>query len=437
MPSPLVANNVLYAQAGGVTAVINASAAAVIETVRQHPATFGRLYAAINGIQGVLEEALVDLTEIEPSLIERLKAQPGAAFQACRFDLDSLEHNPEQYQRVLAVFKHYQIGYFFYNGGNGSMVTAQKVADYCTQQGHPVICIGIAKTIDNDLALSHCSPGFGSAAKYLATSFIEATLDIRSMHATSTQFFIMEAMGRNVGWLTLAAGLVKDVIPDAPLLLLPAEKPFRPQAFLNRLDQLIAQHGYCVCMVSEGLQDEQGQYLNVASVEHTLERDYTQLGGVGQHLAKLVAAHLNSKTHCAIPDYLQRSASHCVSQTDWQMAYQAGEAAVLAALQGEHGVLPVVKQTSQTPFAWEFINVKLQEVANLELRVPDAYLSADGMDISPAGLAYLRPLIQGERPLAFKNGLPDIAPLYFAPLPKKLLPYQALKTKPLHEPIHK
>lgn len=421
------AKNVLYAQAGGVSAVINASAAAVIETVQKHPETFGKTYAAINGIKGVLEEEMVDLSEIDLATLDKLKYQPGAAFKACRFDLDPLEHNPQQYQRVLEVFKHYDIGYFFYNGGNGSMVTAQKVSDYCCEQGHEVICIGVAKTIDNDLALSHCSPGYGSAAKYLATSFIEATIDILSMHDTSTKFFVMEAMGRNVGWLTLAAGLVKEVIPDAPLLLLPAERPFQREAFLKRLEQLVDEKGYCVCMVSEGLQDENGNYVNITAVEHTIEQDYTQLGGVGQVIAKIAADHLDCKTHCAIPDYLQRSASHCVSLTDWEIAYGAGEAAVLAALEGEHGTLPVVVKTSDTPFNWTFESVSLQEVANLELRVPDEFISEDGMDISEAGLHYLRPLIQGEHRPDYRNGLPEISPIDFTPVEPCLSVFKAVK----------
>lgn len=421
------AKNVLYAQAGGVTAVINASAAAVIETVQHYPQIFGKTYAAINGIKGVLEEELIDLTDISSTVIEQLKYQPGAVFHACRFDLDPLEHNPGQYERVLEVFKHYEIGYFFYNGGNGSMVTAQKVSDYCRKHGHEVICIGVAKTIDNDLALSHCSPGFGSAAKYLATSFIEATLDIRSMHETSTKFFVMEAMGRNVGWLTMAAGLVKQVIPDAPLLLLPAERPFKHEAFLQRLNELIEQQGYCVCMVSEGLQDEVGNYLNITAVEHTVEQDYTQLGGVGEVIAKIAADHLDCKTHCAIPDYLQRSASHCVSKTDWEMAYGAGKASVMAAIKGEHGTLPLVVKTNDAPFAWDYHSVDLQKVANLELRVPDEFICCDGMDISQAGLDYLLPLIQGENSAPFKNGLPAVTPIHFDRVPHALKRFSVVK----------
>lgn len=419
--------NILYAQAGGVTSVINVSAAAVLETIQANPDAFGKTYAAINGIKGVLEEELVDLTNVSSETIERLKYQPGAAFKACRFDLDPLDHNPEQYQRVLEVFKTYDIGYFLYNGGNGSMVTAQKVSDYCCQHGHEVHCVGVAKTIDNDLDISHCSPGFGSAAKYIATSFLEATLDIISMHETSSKFFVMEMMGRNAGWLTAAAGLVKDVIPDVPLIVLPAERPFDEKAFFEKIDYLIATKGYCVCAVSEGLTDQNGEYLTIANIEHTHERDYVQLGGVGSTLAHLVGQHLNSKTHCAIPDYCQRSASHMVSKTDWHLAYDAGKAAVEAAIRGEHGVLPIVKKLSDKPFEYRFETIELAEVANLEKRVPDHFITEDGMDVTEEALQYLRPLIQGERALPFKDGLPNLPIIEFEPVKKQLSEFLAIK----------
>lgn len=419
--------NVLYAQAGGVSAVINASAAGVIEKVREHKGTFGKTYAAINGIQGVLEEALIDITDMSDADLERLKRLPGAAFKACRFDLGTEESRPDQYQRVLDVFVAYDIGYFFYNGGNGSMVTAQKVADYCASKGHPVTCIGIAKTIDNDLAFSHCSPGFGSAAKYLATSFYEASLDIYSMQVTSTKFFVMEAMGRNVGWLSLAPGLVKQAMPELPLIILPAERKFNEQKFLDKVEQTISEHGYCVCSASEGIQNEQGEFISVAAQEHALGQVFTQLGGVAANLARLTASKLNIKTHSATPDYLQRSASHLVSLTDWQIAYDAGAASVQAALDGEHGVLPVIVKTSDAPFSWGFKNVELQSVADLEQTVPDSFITEDGFGITQEALDYLNPLVQGERPCAFKNGLPDIHPIEFKTLAPKLPYFDATK----------
>ncbi|WP_044409847.1 6-phosphofructokinase [Thiomicrospira microaerophila] len=414
------ANNVLYAQAGGVSAVINASAAAVFETVKQHPGVFGKTYAALNGIKGLLDEALVDIDLLNTPEIERLKHLPGAAFQACRFDLESEAARPDQYARILAIFSHYQIGYFFYNGGNGSMLTAQKVADYCCRHGHPVTCIGVAKTIDNDLALSHCSPGFGSAAKYLATSFFEATLDIQSMHPTSTRFFVLETMGRNTGWLSLAPALVKQALPDLPLIILPAERPFQRAAFLNKVAQLIEQKGYCVCAVSEGIKNEEGQYISVEGIEHAHGHTFTQLGGVGEKLGHLVAKALGVKTHSANPDYLQRSASHLISLTDWQMAYGAGEAAVKAALRGEQGVLPIIIKTSDAPFSYTFESVALDTVAELEKTVPDAFITEDGMGVTQAGIDYLLPLIQGEYPIPFKNGMADISPLKLNTLPKQL-----------------
>ena len=421
------AKNVLYAQAGGVSAVINASAAAVIETVIDNPDKFGKMYGAFNGIKGVLEENLVDLSDIEELTIEAIKSQPGAVFRACRFDLEPLSKNKAQYDRVLEVFKAYEIGYFFYNGGNGSMVTAQKVADYCCEMGHPVICVGVAKTIDNDLDLSHCSPGFGSAAKYIATSFLEATLDIISMHETSTKFFIMETMGRNAGWLTIAAGLVKDVIPDIPIVILPPERVFDEKAFIAKVEKMIEEKGYCVCAVSEGIQDKNGNYVTIASIEHTIEKDYTNLGGVGHTLAHLVSDKYGIKTHCAIPDYLQRSASHMVSKVDWQMAYGAGRAAVFAAMNGQHGVLPIIEKTHDNPFEWTYSNVQLEAVADLEKLVPDEYLTEDGMDVTEAGLDYLRPLIQGHRFVPYRGGLPSFAVIKFDSVEKQLPEFVAIK----------
>jgi len=419
--------NVLYAQAGGPTAVINASAIGVIEMTKRHPETFGRIYAAINGIKGVLEETLTDVTQLTECISDCLRDQPGAAFQACRFDLDPVEDNPAQYERVLDVLKTYDIGYFFYNGGNGSMVTAQKVADYCSERGHPVVCIGVPKTIDNDLALSHCSPGYGSAAKYLATSLLEATIDLYSMHNTSTKFFAIEAMGRNVGWLAMAGGLLKSHCPDVPLIVLPAERTFNREKFLAKVDHFFKTKGYCTCIVSEGIKDEQGNYITIENIEHTHLKDYVQLGGVAHTLAKIVANEFNCKTHSAVPDYMQRAASHLVSETDWEMAYRAGKAAVQAAMDGEHGVLPVIEVIDTNPLVWRYKNVDLMEVADLELTVPDEFISEDGMDVTQAAIDYILPLIKGEKSVPFVNGLPDLHPLKFEYVSKQLPKFVAVK----------
>ncbi len=422
-----MSKNIIYAQSGGVTAVINVSAYGVFEEIKKHPTVFGKTYAAINGIAGVLEENLIDIDATPQTELDKLTSLPGAAFESCRFDLEPLEKNPAQYERVLAVFKTYDIGYFFYNGGNGSMVTAQKVADYCTQQGHPVTCIGIAKTIDNDLAISHCSPGFGSAAKFIAASLTEATMDILSMHKTSTRFLVMETMGRDVGWLALAGGLVKQVLPDTPLIVLISEQPFDQHKFMNRVTQLIQEYGYCVCVVSEGLRHSSGDYLSTKNIEHTFSKDYVQLGGVGHTLASWVADKLHVKSHSILPDYLQRSASHFVSKTDWTMALEAGKQAVKAAVNNEHGTLPIIKKIHDTPFEWSFENIPLDRVANLDKNVPNKFFNPETFSLTPAAEAYLLPLIQGEKPMDFKNGLP-LFDLFKGSQPPKLLPrYTALK----------
>jgi len=416
--------NVIYAQAGGVTAVINVSAYGVFQTIKQHPDTFGKTYAAINGIAGVLQEDLIDIDALSDEELTKLKHLPGAAFESCRFDLESLASNPEQYQRVLSVFKAYDIGYFFYNGGNGSMVTAQKVADYCTQRGHAVICIGVAKTIDNDLALSHCSPGFASAAKYIAASLAQASLDIRSMYQTSTKFLIMETMGRNTGWLALAGGLVKEILPETPLIVLPAESVFNQANFIKQVQQMIVDEGYCICVVSEGIKNADGDHVCYANIEHTPEKDYYQLGGVGAYLSQVIANELAIKTHAITPDYLQRSATHLVSKVDWEMAYQAGVASVEAAVKGQHGTLPIIKQTNTNPFTWQFQSISLTKVANMDKIVPNHFINTTDNSITQAAINYLMPLIQGEVSIPFKNGLPDLKPLINTPIKRKLLTFR-------------
>lgn len=415
-----MSNNVIYAQAGGVTSVINVSAYALFQMIKKYPTIFGKTYAALNGIAGVLEENLVDIDLIADNQLAKLKYLPGAAFDACRFDLESLEHNPAQYIRVLEVFKAYDIGYFFYNGGNGSMVTAKKVADYCCQQGHKVICVGVAKTIDNDLAISHCSPGFGSAAKYIATSLAQASLDIKSMHKTSTKFLVMETMGRDTGWLALSGGLVKHFLPDIPLMVLPAESPFKQASFLTKVKQLIAEAGYCVCVASEGIKDEQGEYLSFKSIEYTTEKNYYQLGGAGNALANLISDKLKVKTHAIIPDYLQRSATHLVSKTDWDIAYQAGEASVLASMNNGHGTLPIIEKIKDSPFQWQFKNVDLITVASMDKTVPDEFINIQDYAITQQAVDYLLPLIQGQVKPPYKNGILDLTPLNIKTVEKTL-----------------
>ncbi len=415
--------NALYAQAGGVSAVINTSMAAVIETVRAHPDTFGTLFGARNGILGVLREDLVNLSALSDWELQRLKQLPGGALQACRFDLDPIEENPAQYERVFQVLKAWNIRYFFYNGGNGSMLTAQKVADYCAEHGHELNVIGVAKTIDNDLALTHCSPGYGSTAKFFATSLLEAALDLRAMYPTSTKIFLMEAMGRHTGWIALSAALVQDRLPDLPLLILFPERVFDYAQTLTRIRQCIAEYGYCVVIVGEGIKTANGQFYAVArpNREHM---GWSQMGGAAIKLADELRRDLDTKIHAAVPDYLQRSAAHLVSRVDWTLAYDAGKASVEAAVRGEAGVLPIVVKTGENPFEWRFESCPLEKIADLEKTVPDEFITDDGYGATEAGKAYVRELIQGEHPIHWRDGLPDLYPLHLAALPRRLPDWQ-------------
>lgn len=419
---PSLPTNALYAQAGGVTAVINTSMAAVIETCRLFPDVFGKLYGARNGILGVLHEDLVDLSSTDTDTLDQLMHLPGGALQACRFDLDPIEENPAQYERVYQVLKAHNIGVFFYNGGNGSMLTAQKVADYCAAKGHALQVIGIPKTIDNDMTHTHCSPGYGSAAKYVASSLLEAALDLRAMYPTSTKVFLMETMGRHTGWLALAGSLVLDQLPDLPLLTLFPERPFHYEDFLARVQAHIAQSGYCVVVVGEGIKTPDGNFYAVArpNREHM---SWSQMGGAACKLADELRRDLDTKIHVAIPDYLQRAAAHMVSLTDWEMAYEVGKAAVRAAVQGEHGKLPAIVKTLDEPFDWTTELVPFEQVADEERPVPDSFITADGYHVTHQALAYLRPLVAGERPLNWHHGLPDLKPVTFPPVTKRLPDY--------------
>ncbi len=416
---PSSSTNILYAQAGGVTPVINTSLAAVIETARRWPERFGRIYGARNGILGVLQEALLELTDADSDTLTRLKRLPGGALQACRFDLDPFDRNPAQYERVYQVLKAHDIGVFLYNGGNGSMLTAQKVADYCAERGHTLQVIGIPKTIDNDLALSHCSPGYGSAAKFFATSLLEAVLDLRAMYPTSTKVFVMEAMGRHTGWIALSAALILEQLPETPLLILFPERAFVYEDLLDRVKDAIAEHGYCVVVVAEGIKTPDGEFFAVArsNSEHA---EWSQMGGAAIKLADWLRRDLDTKVHVAVPDYLQRSAAHLVSLTDWEMAYDTGRAAVEAAVDGHSGVLPVIRKVADAPFEWDMTLVDFAAVAEAEQTVPDGFISADGYHATEVALGYLRPLVAGERPMLWHHGLPELRPVSFPSLRKKL-----------------
>jgi 6-phosphofructokinase 1 len=412
--------NAFYAQSGGVTAVINASACGVIETVRKHSDKIGKLYAGKDGILGALTEELIDTTFETPEAIRALRHTPSGAFGSARYKLKGLEQNRAEYERLIEVFRAHNIRYFFYNGGGDSQDTAWKVSQIGEQLGYPVTCVGVPKTVDNDLPHTDCCPGFGSVAKYVATSIREAGFDVASMARTSTKVFILEVMGRHAGWITAACGLASEKTGQPPHLLLFPEIPFREADFLARVDQCVKQNGYCVIGVSEGIQDEQGRFLSESGLKDAF--GHAQLGGVAPVLANLIREKLGYKYHWAVADYLQRAARHIASKTDVAQAYAMGKAAVELALKGQNAVMPTVVRISHSPYKWKVGSVPLSEVANQEKMVPRHFITPDGYGITSVCRRYLEPLIEGEDHPPYKKGLPDYVTL------KKKLVKKKLKT---------
>jgi ATP-dependent phosphofructokinase / diphosphate-dependent phosphofructokinase len=415
--------NVLYAQSGGVTAVINASACGVIETARAHPETFGRVFAARDGILGVLREELIDLDRESEETIAGLRHTPGGAFGSCRFDLGDPDAEPAQYRRLVEVFRAHDIGYFFYNGGGGSMDTALKVARIADEMGYPIASIGVPKTIDNDLACTDTSPGFGSAAKFIATVVREASLDVESMARSGTKVFVMEVMGRHAGWLAAAAALAEQAEGCPPMLILFAEVPFDKAGFLQRLEAMIEAHGYCVVVASEGLKGPDGRLLSVAQAHEVYA--YTQLGGVAPMLAREIREATGLKVHWAVADYIQRAARHIASRVDVEQAYAMGEAAVRFAVEGHTGFMPVVRRVAEDPYRWVPDRVPLERVANIEDGLPREYISEDGYRITEACRRHLRPLIEGEDYPPYEDGLPCYVRIRGELLEKKLPAFES------------
>jgi 6-phosphofructokinase 1 len=414
----MAGRNAFYAQSGGVTAVINASACGLLETARRHSAEIGKVLAGRNGIIGALTEDLID-TSVEPgSAIAALKHTPGAAFGSCRYKLGSIQDHRSQYERLIEVFRAHDIGFFFYNGGGDSQDTAHKVSQLGAELGYPIICIGIPKTMDNDLPITDCSPGFGSVAKYVATSLREAALDLTAMSRTSTKVFTLEVMGRHAGWTTAAAALAAEREGDAPHILLFPEVVFDEQRFLAKVEESLAHHDQCVIAVSEGLKGPDGKFLSESGFKDSF--GHAQLGGVAPHISNLIAGKLGSKCHWAVPDYLMRSARHIASATDLEQAYAVGCAAVDFALAAQNAVMPAIRRLSDEPYRWDIIAAPLPEVANQEKLMPAEFIRADGFGITEAARRYLAPLVVGEAYPPFKNGLPDYVRLQNAAVPKKL-----------------
>jgi 6-phosphofructokinase 1 len=411
----------LYAQSGGVTAVINATAAAVIETCRRHRIT---VYAARNGILGALREDLIDTTRDTPAAIAALKHTPGGAFGSCRVKLKSLEDDRARYERLIEVFRAHEIRWFLYNGGNDSADTALKLSKLGKASGYDIRCIGVPKTVDNDLAVTDCCPGFGSVAKYTAVSLRECALDVMSMMDTSTKVFVMEVMGRHAGWIAASAGLAGAGRDDAPHIILFPELEFDQEKFLARVRETVDRAGCCVVAASEGIKYADGKFVADAHAG-TDAFGHTQLGGVAPALAGLIRGKLGLKTHWALPDYLQRSARHIASKTDLEQAIAVGKAAVELALAGENAVMPVIRRTSDSPYRWRIDTARLDQIANREKKLPKSFIAKDGFHITAAARKYLSPLIRGEAPPPYgKDGLPQYVTLKNVAVGRKLPPFE-------------
>jgi ATP-dependent phosphofructokinase / diphosphate-dependent phosphofructokinase len=409
--------NAFYAQSGGVTAVINASAAGVIETARKHRKHIGKVYAGRNGIIGALTEDLIDTSREPPAAIRALKHTPGGAFGSARYKLKGVEKGGHEYERLIEVFKAHDIGYFFYNGGNDSADTCLKVSQISATLGYPIVAVHVPKTVDNDLPITDCCPGFGSVAKYVATSMREAGLDIESMAKTSTKVFILEVMGRHAGWITAATGLAQSKVGEAPQVLLFPEIAFDEEAFLARVEDSVRLNGYCAVGVSEGVQDKDGKFLAESGLKDAF--GHAQLGGVAPRIAELVRGKLKLKHHWAVADYLQRSARHIASKVDLEQSYAVGKAAVELAVRGESGVMPTIVRVSQRPYKWKIGTAKLTDIANVEKKMPRDFITADGFHITDKCRRYLEPLILGEAFPPFEKGLPAYVRLKNVAVKKK------------------
>jgi ATP-dependent phosphofructokinase / diphosphate-dependent phosphofructokinase len=413
-----MARNAFYAQSGGVTAVINASAAAVIETARKHKSRIGKVYAGRNGIIGALTEDLIDTSRESARAIAALMHTPGGAFGSCRYKLAGLDESRSQYERLIEVFRAHDIGYFFYNGGNDSADTCLKVSQIAQALGYPVTAVHVPKTVDNDLAVTDNCPGFGSVAKYVATSMREAAFDVASMAKTSTKVFVLEVMGRNAGWITAAVGLAEDAETPIPLLLLFPEIVFDEAKFIAAVDEKTKRFGYCCIGVSEGLRNADGKLMAEAGTTDAF--GHAQLGGVGPLIAALVKDKLKYKFHWAVADYLQRAARHLASKTDLEQSYAVGKAAVEFAVKGRNAVMPAIVRVSNKPYRWKIGEAPLSEVANAEKTLPREFITADGFGITNKARAYLAPLVKGEAPPPYKDGLPRYVRLKNVAVPKKL-----------------
>ena len=412
------AKNAFYAQSGGVTAVINASACGVIEEARKHKNKIGKIYAGRNGIIGALTEDLIDTSKESASAIKALRHTPSGAFGSCRFKLKSLEQNRREYERLIEVFAAHNIGYFFYNGGGDSADTCYKVSQLSKEMGYPIQAIHVPKTVDNDLPITDNCPGFGSVAKYIAVSTREASFDVASMAKTSTKVFIVEVMGRHAGWIAAAGGLASTPDTPIPIVILFPEVEFNQEKFLAKVKDMVKKHGYCSVVVSEGVHWPDGRFLAETGLKDAF--GHAQLGGAATVISGMIQNELKLKNHWAVADYLQRAARHIASKTDVDMAYAMGKAAVQYAIKGHNSIMPTVDRISNKPFKWKVGMADLSKVANVEKMMPANFITKDGFGITQACRTYMEPLIKGEDYPPYKDGMPQYVRLKNIGVPKKL-----------------
>jgi 6-phosphofructokinase len=414
--------NAFYAQSGGVTAVINASACGVIEEARKHKNKIGKIYAGRNGIIGALTEDLIDTSKESMSAIKALRHTPSGAFGSCRFKLKSLEQNRREYERLIEVFAAHNIGYFFYNGGGDSADTCYKVSQLSKEMGYPIQAIHVPKTVDNDLPITDNCPGFGSVAKYIAVSTREASFDVASMAKTSTKVFIVEVMGRHAGWIAAAGGLASTKDTPIPIVILFPEVEFNQEKFLAKVSEMVKKHGYCSVVVSEGVHYPDGRFLAETGLKDAF--GHAQLGGAATVISGMIQNELKLKNHWAVADYLQRAARHIASKTDVDMAYAMGKAAVQFALKGHNSIMPTVDRISNKPFKWKVGMADLSKVANVEKMMPANFITKDGFGITEACRTYMEPLIKGEDYPPYKDGMPQYVRMKNIGVPKKLKKFE-------------
>jgi ATP-dependent phosphofructokinase / diphosphate-dependent phosphofructokinase len=413
--------NAFYAQSGGVTAVINASACGVIETARKHKDKIGKVYAGRNGIIGALTEDLIDTNKETKSAIAGLRYTPSGAFGSCRFKMKSLEDNKLQYERLIEVFKAHNIGYFFYNGGGDSADTCLKVSQIGEKMGYPITAVHVPKTVDNDLPITDNCPGFGSVAKYIAVSTMEASFDVASMCATSTKVFVLEVMGRHAGWIAAAGAMASTKEHEIPIVVLFPEVEFNQEKFLKTVDAKVKKFGYCSVVVSEGVHWPDGKFLAETGLKDAF--GHSQLGGAAPVVANMIQAGLGYKYHWGVADYMQRAARHIASKSDVDQAYATGKAAVEYAIKGHNSVMPAIKRISNKPYKWKIEMAPLSKIANVEKMMPANFISKDGYSITPKCREYLAPLMKGEDYPPYKDGLPKYTVLKKVAVAKKLAPF--------------